>query len=784
MSAKGNNWCADWAEKTERQKWAIFTDFYKDIGWGVPGKFDFDKLRKHYRFWMLKNHPDKVPKVKRGDAEAKCKMYNSIMTFLSDHPEYLRNDNHWQEWIEDEDLPDLSDESWVPEDGSDNRSTLPEFNGPFDPRKCSCGNDCLPFECPENLNEVDPMACYCVRDGAWLDCCMVMKCLVNPFWKGDVSSSDSEPPPQKKKKTSKKKRRRSNSTSPPRAGQGTPPKKKTKKYRRDDEQPSTSQASQDTPKKRNGNDFVLPDVVIDMTKSQTSNVYKQNKEFLIVVPADREETFSALLSDYNDRVYCGAYLCEDDGYVMYGYTCSQSTTCARITQFLKSSVSTVVPLVVAFKLKNLQAFCEFCIAQPHIRNLFHRGDYAENLRSAANQENFNPELLAEFVIDNEATSPSWVYCAYRSMRYEVQGEGTQFCQCGCGFLHATHAKHQKNAVLFSQLSKIREAVKNAIQQYEWIHIESDRLLTNDKVFVTGYESRIADYLTTMTESNEADRLYFFINFKDMFEAFDGIFVGDHFTQIDYDKALDDVNAYFNSYSRLGPDIPDLYRTIALIRARKVILFMQTVWDQIILARPRRRVLCLQGPYRSGKTTLARILTTLFKGQHANMTNEGQVAFSFGHVANARMVCFDDVTIEQFRVLDHTYRPIFDGTDFQWPVKYGNPRCTVFPPFIITTNVFPEKIPEALKSRMNIVKLTHVLDDQMSYDNFNDVVTAFACYLHLILYPYFGSGVDVNPHKWGEFLQTFDVKKLKFRTQYKRFPEDPKWAEDPKEPRIF
>lgn len=147
-------------------------------------------------------------------------------------------------------------------------------------------------------------------------------------------------------------------------------------------------------------------------------------------------------------------------------------------------------------------------------------------------------------------------------------------------------------------------------------------------------------------------------------------------------------------------------------------FIEKVYTAIVVAHPKRRGLIFQGPFDTGKTTVAQSIRAFFLGCSLNVNLcKDRLHFELGGAIDMRMVLFDDVTgaategLEGgwgFRNLD-SLRDYLDGCV---PVglerKHQQRIEQVFPPWILTCNEY--RIPPAILARSEKVTFRKSLVD--------------------------------------------------------------------------
>ncbi|XP_035210059.1 uncharacterized protein LOC118184493 [Stegodyphus dumicola] len=134
----------------------------------------------------------------------------------------------------------------------------------------------------------------------------------------------------------------------------------------------------------------------------------------------------------------------------------------------------------------------------------------------------------------------------------------------------------------------------------------------------------------------------------------------------------------------------------------------------IHAHPKRRYVCLKGPYNSGKTTFAYAWCSFLNGTVLSVNiDPSRMNFTLGNAIGHRYVLFDDVKGEEtednyeflgkgagWSNLDN-YRDHIDGhMEINLEKKHEQFTKQKFPPGIITTNNY--LIPSALMERIQVI----------------------------------------------------------------------------------
>lgn len=136
------------------------------------------------------------------------------------------------------------------------------------------------------------------------------------------------------------------------------------------------------------------------------------------------------------------------------------------------------------------------------------------------------------------------------------------------------------------------------------------------------------------------------------------------------------------------------------------VFVEKVYECVVTAQPKRRGLIFQGPFDSGKTTIAQSIRDFFLGSSLNVNLcKDRLHFELGGAIDMRMVLFDDVTGAAINGLEGGWGfknldSLRDHLDGCVPVglerKHQQRIEQRFPPWILTCNEY--KIPPAILAR--------------------------------------------------------------------------------------
>uniref|UniRef100_A0AAU7E366 DNA 3'-5' helicase n=1 Tax=Chaerephon bat polyomavirus TaxID=3141916 RepID=A0AAU7E366_9POLY len=136
------------------------------------------------------------------------------------------------------------------------------------------------------------------------------------------------------------------------------------------------------------------------------------------------------------------------------------------------------------------------------------------------------------------------------------------------------------------------------------------------------------------------------------------------------------------------------------------VFIESVYDAIVEAQPKKRGLIFQGPFDCGKTTVAQAIRDFFMGASLNVNLcKDRLHFELGGAIDMRMVLFDDVTGAAVRGLEggwgfRNLDSLRDHLDGCVPVglerKHQQRIEQRFPPWILTCNEYT--IPQAILAR--------------------------------------------------------------------------------------
>lgn len=219
-----------------------------------------------------------------------------------------------------------------------------------------------------------------------------------------------------------------------------------------------------------------------------------------------------------------------------------------------------------------------------------------------------------------------------------------------------HAEHLENAKIFVHLSDQKRCAKNAV----------------DTVF-----ARLYTQLQRETNLEYLNR-----RSRDI-----GTYILDNYSQEDIGRAY-----YYCC---------EVVKDFELI-ARRII-------STFTYGKPRRRYVCLQGVYKSGKTSFASAFLKLFDGVSINVNvDPSRLPFYLGNAIGKRYVLFDDVKGRSFSSenlssgsgfmnLDNLRDHIDGHVEVQLEKKNQQPIQQVFPAGMITCNHY--HIPQSLRERI-------------------------------------------------------------------------------------
>ncbi|DAC81247.1 TPA_asm: large T antigen-like [Varicolored abalone xenomavirus] len=542
-------------------------------------------------------------------------------------------------------------------------------------------------------------------------------------------------------------------------GQNPPPPKKRKR--------TAESTPKKTPTKRDLSQFPLPKDLKNSLKTGAGAQWKRNKDFFVVVPTDRLKEFTdCLMKDtemadmlsVKDREIDQEY-----SYILLRYL--QFTTVTRLEKSMAKIAVTVKPLVVSFKAQRLMALYEFILIESDrftdVSIL--KGSFSIESRCQDGRK-FDNQMLAEWVIENMATSASWVYVKYRQFRTEPHGIEGGMCQCCCGFTFNVHKQHKENAEVLAGSKNVKEIIQNALLQYRYINEEVVKESSLERIWTDNVSTLGAPYIEKLMDpNNEYDRIYLWVRFKHIWETFDSMFIQSQSSPTYGVKYKDlECDDYFNSFLRLSHNWK--LDRLVVVRLRKVVLFLQSVFECIVEARPRCRCLMFQGDIETGKSTLAQCITELFNGMNGTLPVDSQNAFQLGEIAKStKMVMFDDFRKIHFQVMDD-FRAIFDGRTVQLPVKHSRPVNVVFPPMVITTNCEPSSLSKALMSRIRVISFKNKVIP--TYSSQEDVCLGFVLYIQMTLYMVLGGAYPIDG--WTTALDKLDIMRLEKGQQFKHY----------------
>lgn len=219
-----------------------------------------------------------------------------------------------------------------------------------------------------------------------------------------------------------------------------------------------------------------------------------------------------------------------------------------------------------------------------------------------------------------------------------------------------HSEHLENAKIFVHLSDQKRCAKNAV----------------DTVFAKLY--------TQLQRENNID----YLNRRSR-EI--GAFILDNYSEEDIGRAWYYCNEIVDNFD--------------VIARRIMYTFTKGV--------PRKRYICLQGVYKSGKTSFASAFLKLFDGVSINVNvDPSRLPFYLGNAIGKRFVLFDDVKGRSFSSenlssgsgfmnLDNLRDHIDGHVEVQLEKKNQQPITQIFPAGIITCNHY--HIPQSLRERI-------------------------------------------------------------------------------------
>lgn len=219
-----------------------------------------------------------------------------------------------------------------------------------------------------------------------------------------------------------------------------------------------------------------------------------------------------------------------------------------------------------------------------------------------------------------------------------------------------HSEHLENAKIFVHLSDQKRCAKNAVDTvFARLYTQLQRETNID--FLNRRSREIGSYIIDNYSAEEIGRAWFYCN-----------------------------------------DVVPNFEVIA-----------RRILNTFTVGKPRRRYICLQGVYKSGKTSFASAFLKLFDGVSINVNvDQSRLPFYLGNAIGKRYVLFDDVKGRSFSSenlscgsgfanLDNLRDHIDGHVEVQLEKKNQQPVNQIFPAGLITCNHY--HIPQSLRERI-------------------------------------------------------------------------------------